>query len=340
MPVERPTRPEAAHEITVDDSASGQRIDNFLATYLRGVPRTRIYRLLRRGEVRVNRGRVRQHYRLARGDAVRIPPVWTGESPSRKTPSEACQRDVHRAILHEDDGLIVLNKPSGWAVHGGSGLDFGVIECLRAARPHARRIELVHRLDRDTSGCLLIAKRRSVLSTLHEAMRREALHKRYLALVKGNFGGRRRRSDAPLLRKQRGSGERVVCVHPAGKRSATEFVPVAVGDVASLVVAQPRTGRTHQIRVHAAQLGVPLAGDDKYGEREFNRLMRRYGLKRLFLHAASITIPSADAWTEFEAPLAPELAAVLASLGLDSDRMPARRHRHTGSGPVRDSTSG
>jgi len=340
MHIERPIRREAAREITVDDSASGQRIDNFLATYLRGVPRVRIYRLLRRGEVRVNRGRVRQHYRLAHGDVVRIPPVWTGGSQSRKTPSETRQRDVHRAILHEDDGLIVLNKPSGWAVHGGSGLDFGVIECLRAARPHARRIELVHRLDRDTSGCLLIAKRRSVLSTLHEAMRRESVRKRYLALVKGNFGGRRRRCDAPLLREQRGSGERVVRVHPAGKRSATEFVPVQVGDVASLVVAQPRTGRTHQIRVHAAQLDAPLAGDDKYGDREFNRLMRRYGLKRLFLHAASIAIPSGDGWTEFEAPLVPELAMVLASLGLDSDRTPARGRRGTGSGPVRDSTSG
>ena len=216
MRIERPIRPEVAHVITVDDSSSGQRIDNFLATYLRGVPRARIYRLLRRGEVRVNRGRVRQHYRLAGGDLVRIPPVWADESQSRKTPSETRQRDVHRAILHEDDGLIVLNKPSGWAVHGGSGLDFGVIECLRAARPHARRIELVHRLDRDTSGCLLIAKRRSVLSTLHEALRREGVRKRYLALVKGNFGGRRRRCDAPLLREQRGSGERVVRVHPRG----------------------------------------------------------------------------------------------------------------------------
>lgn len=340
MHLENPARHEAAHDVSVDESASGQRIDNFLATYLRSVPRTRIYRLLRRGEVRVNRGRVRPHYRLTPGDIVRIPPIRLGASRSRRTPSDKRQRDVHRAILHEDDGLIVLNKPSGWAVHGGSGLDFGVIECLRAARPNTRRIELAHRLDRDTSGCLLIAKRRSVLSSLHEAMRRGHVRKRYLALVRGNFGARRRVCDAPLLRKQRGSGERVVRVHSEGKRSATVFVPIKVGDVASLVMALPRTGRTHQIRVHAAEIDAPLAGDDKYGDREFNRLIRGYGLKRLFLHAASIEIPYEDGRTSFEAPLAPELAEVLASLRLDSDRASTGGYRSTGSVPVHDSASG
>ena len=313
-------RREAAHEITVDESTSGQRIDNFLTNYLKGVPRTRIYRLLRRGEVRVNRGRVRQHYRLAPGDVVRVPPVWIGEARSRRTPPEMRQRDIDRAIIYEDDGLIVLNKPAGWAVHGGSGLDFGVIECLRAARPHDRRIELVHRLDRDTSGCLLIAKRRSVLSSLHEALRKERVRKRYLTLTRGNFGGRRRRCEAPLLREQHRTGERIVRVHAGGKRSVTDFVPLEVGNVASLIMAQPRTGRTHQIRVHAADLHTPLAGDEKYGDRAFNRLMRSYGLKRLFLHAASIAVPSGDEWMEFEAPLAPELATVLASLGLGSGR--------------------
>ncbi len=313
-------RREAAHEITVDESTSGQRIDNFLMSYLKGVPRTRIYRLLRRGEVRVNRGRVRQHYRLAPGDVVRVPPVWIGEARPRRTPPEMRQRDIDRAIIYEDDGLIVLNKPAGWAVHGGSGLDFGVIECLRAARPHDRRIELVHRLDRDTSGCLLIAKRRSVLSSLHEALRKERVRKRYLTLTRGNFGGRRRRCEAPLLREQHRTGERIVRVHAGGKRSVTDFVPLEVGNVASLIMAQPRTGRTHQIRVHAADLHTPLAGDEKYGDRAFNRLMRSYGLKRLFLHAASIAVPSGDEWMEFEAPLAPELATVLASLGLGSGR--------------------
>ena len=314
------SRREAAHEITVDELHSGQRIDNFLTGYLKGVPRTRVYRLLRRGEVRVNRGRVRQHYRLALGDVVRVPPVWAGEARPRKTPPETRQRDIERAILYEDDGLIVLNKPAGWAVHGGSGLDFGVIECLRAARPHARRIELVHRLDRDTSGCLLIAKRRSVLLSLHEALRKERVRKRYFTLTRGNFGDRRRRCEAPLLREHRRTGERIVRVHAGGKRSVTEFVPLEVGNVASLIIAQPRTGRTHQIRVHAAELHAPLAGDEKYGDWAFNRLMRSHGLKRLFLHAASIAAPSGDGWMEFEAPLVPELTAVLASLGLGSGR--------------------
>ena len=309
-------RLEAARDIVVEAPASGQRIDNFLAARLKGVPRDRIYRLLRRGEVRVNRGRVRQHYRLVPGDVVRIPPVRIDAAPPRKTPGETMQQAVERAILHEDDGLIVLNKPAGWAVHGGSGLDFGVIECLRAARPDAGRIELAHRIDRDTSGCLLVAKRRSVLASLHEALRKERVRKRYLALTRGNFGSRRRRSEAPLLREQRRSGERIVRVHAGGKRSVTDFVPVDVGNVASLVVALPRTGRTHQIRVHAADLHTPLAGDEKYGDHGFNRLMRSHGLKRLFLHAVSVSVPAGDGWAEFEAPLAPELVAVLESLGL------------------------
>ena len=313
-------RPQGAHEVTVDASTSGQRIDNFLATYLKGVPRTRIYRLLRRGEVRVNRGRVRQHYRLMLGDVVRIPPVRAAEPGPSKSPPQMRQRVVEQAILHEDDGLIVLNKPAGWAVHGGSGLDFGVIECLRAARPRARRIELVHRLDRDTSGCLLIAKRRGVLASLHEALREERVRKGYLALTRGSFGPRRRRCEAPLLREQRRPGERIVRVHADGKRSATEFVPVETGKAASLVMARPRTGRTHQIRVHAAHLHAPLAGDEKYGDHVFNRLMRSHGLKRLFLHAAQVAIPAGEGWKEFEAPLPSDLVAVLASLGFGSSR--------------------
>ena len=216
-------RRKAVHEITVDEPASGQRVDNFLAFHLKGVPRPRIYRLLRRGEVRVNRGRVRQHYRLALGDVVRIPPVWVMETGPRTTPSETRRHAIERAILYEDDALIVLNKPAGWAVHGGSGVDFGVIECLRAARPAARRIELVHRIDRDTSGCLLVAKRRSMLASLHEALRKERMQKRYLALVRGNFGPRRRRSDARLRREQRRTGERIVRVHAEGKAVDDEF---------------------------------------------------------------------------------------------------------------------
>ena len=302
--------------ISVDDEVAGQRIDNFLATCLKGVPRTRIYRLLRRGEVRVNRSRVRQHYRLASGDIVRIPPVREDVPPSPKTPDELRQRTISRAILYEDDGLIVLDKPAGWAVHGGSGLRFGVIECLRAARPLARRLELVHRLDRDTSGCLLVAKRRSVLGVLHEALRQGRMRKRYLALTRGNFGGRRLRCDKPLLREQRRTGDRIVRIDGRGKRSSTNFAPVDVGEVASLIAAHPVTGRTHQIRVHAASLSAPIAGDEKYGDRSFNRLMQAHGLRRLFLHAASIAVPVDGEWMTFDAPLPADLASVLAEIGL------------------------
>ena len=329
FPMDDAHRPSAAHEVTVDESVSGQRIDNFLTAYLKGVPRTRIYRLLRRGEVRVNRGRIRQHYRLVPGDVVRVPPVRAAGARPRKTPAETRQRAVERAILHEDDGLIVLNKPAGWAVHGGSGLDFGVIECLRAARPRARRLELVHRLDRDTSGCLLVAKRRGILAALHEALREERVRKGYLALVRGNFGARRR-CEAPLLREQRRTGERIVRVHAGGKRSVTDFLPAEAGEAASLVTACPRTGRTHQIRVHAASLHAPLAGDEKYGDRAFNRLMRSHGLKRLFLHAASVAVPTGNGWMEFEAPLPPDLAAVLASLGFGGGAVGSRRRPAAG----------
>ena len=309
-------RRDAVREVAIDESASGQRVDNFLTLHLKGVPRSRMYRLLRRGEVRVNRGRVRPDYRLVLGDIVRIPPVWVVDAQPKKTPTRERGRAIERSILYEDDGLIVLNKPAGWAVHGGSGVDFGIIECLRAVRSCAGRIELVHRIDRDTSGCLLVAKRRRVLASLHEALRKGQVHKRYLALTRGNFGPRRRRSDVPLLREQRRTGERIVRVHADGKRSVTNFVPVEVGDIASLVMAQPRTGRTHQIRVHAAALQMPLAGDEKYGDYSFNRSMQSYGLKRLFLHAASIAIQTGDERLEFEAPLAPELVSVLDSLGL------------------------
>ena len=266
---------------------------------------------------------MRPDYRLVPGDIVRVPPVWVPDAQPRKTPTRERRRAIEHSILYEDDGLIVLNKPAGWAVHGGSGVDFGIIECLRAVRTGAGRIELVHRLDRDTSGCLLVAKRRRVLASLHEALRKGRVHKRYLAMTRGNFGPRRRRSDVPLLREQRRTGERIVRVHAEGKRSVTDFVPVEVGEIASLVLAQPRTGRTHQIRVHAAELQMPLAGDEKYGDYSFNRMMRSHGLKRLFLHAASIAIRSGDEGLKFEAPLAPELVSVLDSLGLRAN--PARR---------------
>ncbi len=325
-------RYEAAQQVVVDEAFSGQRIDNYLMARLKGVPRPHIYRLLRRGEVRVNRARVRQRYRLAAGDLVRIPPMhFKLESEPAKRPTPSDQNMIERAILHEDDHLIVLDKPSGVAVHGGSGIDFGVIESLRASRPDLRRLELVHRLDRETSGCLVIAVDRTVLKELHRAIRQGQVRKEYLLLVRGDCGSKPVVCDAPLKREERHHLDRIVRVDPTGKPSRTRFEPLARGEIASLVRARPRTGRTHQIRVHAASLGLYLAGDRKYGDREFNRRMRKLGLHRLFLHAFSITLPmnsgatgSGDHRMRFHAPLGEDLKSLLKRLGL--------RHPHIDAG--------
>jgi len=310
----------AARELVIDEHHAGQRIDNFLLARLKGLPRTRIYRILRRGEVRVNKGRIRQHYRLKSGDVVRIPPVRLDSSPSRPAP-QALKSLVEGRIVYEDRGLIVIDKPSGVAVHGGSGRSHGVIEALREARGAREPLELVHRLDRDTSGCLLIAKRRSVLTALHAAFRRRAVKKRYLVLVAGRWRGGARSADAALQKNVLRSGERVVGVDPDGKAGHTRFVPLAAGAIASLVRAVPFTGRTHQIRVHAASLGHPVAGDPKYGDKAFNRRMRERGLRRLFLHASELRFenPSDGAPLVVRAPLPEELRAVLERLELAWD---------------------
>jgi len=307
-----------AHELIIDEHHAGQRIDNFLISRLKGLPRTRIYRILRRGEVRVNKGRIRQHYRLKPGDVVRIPPLRMTQTQARRAASPSLQTLVAHSILFEDDGLIVLDKPSGVAVHGGSGRSHGVIEALRAARGAHQYLELVHRLDRETSGCLMVAKRRPVLTGLHRAFRERAVHKRYLVLVKGRWSGGPREVDAGLTRSVLRSGERVVGVDAHGRRGRTRFIPVSVGPVASLLEALPHTGRTHQIRVHAASLGHPVAGDSKYGERVFNQRLRRQGLRRLFLHAAGLAFENPGTGTRLrvEAPLPAELAVTLAELGL------------------------
>ena len=312
----------AARELTIDEHHAGQRIDNFLLSCLKGLPRTRIYRILRRGEVRVNKGRIRQHYRLKCGDVVRIPPLrLTQPAPSRGPDAALCER-VEGCILFEDGGLIVIDKPSGVAVHGGSGLSHGIIEALRAARGERQYLELVHRLDRDTSGCLMIAKRRAVLTALHAAFRDGKVRKRYQVLLKGHWRGPAREVETGLLRNTLRSGERLVRVDASGKTGRTRFVPRRPGNKASLMEALPFTGRTHQIRVHAASAGHPVAGDPKYGEREFNRYMRGHGLRRLFLHAASLRFenPGDDAMVTVEAPLPAELLGVLTSLGLHSGR--------------------
>ncbi len=301
--------------VEVDDGSAGQRIDNFLLKQLKGVPKTRIYRILRKGEVRVNKKRIKPDYRLNMGDVVRIPPVRVSDKPALAKPGERVLKQINECILYEDDGLLVLNKPSGLAVHGGSGLNYGVIEGLRALRPEARFLELAHRLDRDTSGCLVIAKKRSVLRAFHELLREGGMDKIYLALVMGRWKGGGKRVDAPLRKNELKSGERVVRVSKDGKPSSTIFTPVTLYKRCSLMRVKLLTGRTHQVRVHAQYSGHPIAGDDKYGDEAFNREMNGYGLKRLFLHAAELhfTLPE-HGTVHVEAPLDEKLQNLLDNL--------------------------
>lgn len=308
--------PSSVKWVEIDQERAGQRIDNFLLASLKGVPKSHIYRMLRKGEVRVNKGRVKATYRLIAGDSVRIPPVRTAEVPENLPPSERVLRLIEASILMEGKGFLVLNKPSGIAVHGGSGLSYGVIEAMRALRPEAPFLELVHRLDRDTSGCLIIAKRRSVLRELHHLLRTDGMQKRYLALVKGSWRGGERRVNAPLLKNTLRSGERLVKVSEEGKSALSLFRPVTTFASATLVDVLLKTGRTHQIRVHAASIGHPIAGDEKYGDDSFNRELRELGLKRLFLHAHSLVfrLPELEGEVRVEAPLPPELETLLERL--------------------------
>ncbi|WP_263262868.1 23S rRNA pseudouridine(955/2504/2580) synthase RluC [Pseudomonas sp. RIT-PI-S] len=280
--------------LEVAPELAGQRIDNFLITALKGVPRTLVYRILRKGEVRVNKGRIKPEYKLQAGDIVRVPPLRLPERDAPVPVAQGLLQRLEAAIVHEDKGLIIINKPAGIAVHGGSGLSFGVIEAFRQLRPDAKELELVHRLDRDTSGLLMIAKKRSMLRHLHEALRGDGVDKRYMALVRGHWPTSKKQVNAPLLKSNLRSGERMVEVNPEGKEALTLFkVLRRFGDFATLVEARPVTGRTHQIRVHALHAGHCIAGDPKYGDEEFSRELRDLGGKRLFLHAyaLSLTLP-------------------------------------------------
>ena len=304
--------------VPIGDQLDGQRIDNFLMAHVKGVPRSHIYRVLRRGEVRVNKGRVKPSYRLRAGDLVRIPPLRVIEPrPAGQAPASQL-RELASAVLFEDERLLAIDKPSGLAVHGGSGLSFGLIEAMRQLRP-GMELELVHRLDRDTSGCLLLAKRRSALRELHQLIRENKVEKRYLALLVGQLPGREITADAPLRKNTLRSGERVVLVDSAeGKPARTRFRRLrSFGDL-TLVEARLITGRTHQIRVHAAHLGAPLAGDEKYGDAQVNRTLRATGLKRLFLHASVLRFQPQYRNTPLtiEAPLPAELEAVLQRFGV------------------------
>ena len=292
------------HQVGEEDA--GQRIDNYLLKILKGVPKSHVYRVLRSGEVRVNKGRARPEYRLQAGDELRLPPLRLAERAHRVPPPDP---RLEQAILFEDDAIIALNKPAGLAVHGGSGVSFGVIEQLRAQRPQLRFLELVHRLDRDTSGVLLLAKKRSVLVTLHAALREGQVCKYYLALVVGKWHNPRQSVKVNLRKYVLESGERRVAVEAEGQASHTVFELQKAWRDFSLLRAELKTGRTHQIRVHLAHLGYPIAGDDKYGDFPRNRELARDGLKRMFLHASSVTFlhPVEELTMTVDAPLPAEL---------------------------------
>ncbi|WP_369176677.1 RluA family pseudouridine synthase [Candidatus Thiodubiliella endoseptemdiera] len=295
---------------TVDEFSVGQRLDNYLLKHLKGVPKSHIYRIIRKGEVRVDKGRKKADYKLILNNVVRIPPIRMSESKLTKT-SDSLKKLLTDSILYEDKGLLILNKPSGLAVHGGSGIDIGVIEALRDMSNTP--LELVHRIDRATSGVLLIAKKRSVLKNLHEQLVNRHMEKRYTALVKGTWSKKRHTIDAPLYQNSR-----CTIVDAKGKEAVSHFQPLKNFDSidASLVEVLIETGRMHQIRVHAQYAGHPLVGDDKYGDRDFDRKVHSQGLKRLFLHAQQLTFtnPTTDTIQTVKAPLSAELTAFLATL--------------------------
>ncbi|QYF91967.1 RluA family pseudouridine synthase [Massilia sp. PAMC28688] len=305
-----------AYFVTIAEEDAGQRIDNFLLRVCKGVPKSHIYRILRSGEVRVNKGRIDQLYRLESGDIVRIPPVRVAEKNNAAVPA------AEFTILHEDSQLLVIDKPCGVAVHGGSGVSFGVIEQLRASRPDAKFLELVHRLDRETSGLLMLAKKRSALTNLHEQMRDGLTDKRYLTLVAGDWKNARQHVKLPLHKFTTPDGERRVCVQAGGMESHTVFSLLRKFNEFALLEAELKTGRTHQIRVHLASSGFPIAGDDKYGDFALNRALlkatdKRGALKRMFLHAHQITFthPESGKQMTLKAPLGDDCQRFLLSLG-------------------------
>lgn len=303
---------------TISADQAGQRIDNYLLSQLKGVPKSMIYRIIRKGEVRVNKGRVKAEYKLQADDVVRIPPVKVSAKEQAPISHKLHQvAQLEQQILFEDEVLLVLNKPSGMAVHGGSGLSFGVIEALRSLRSDARFLELVHRLDRDTSGILLVAKKRSALRHLHEQLRNKTIQKEYLALVRGQWQSHCKVINAPLNKNELASGERIVRVSEQGKPSETRFsVEERYGQEATLIKAMPVTGRTHQIRVHTQYAGHPIALDSKYGDQTFDQKLQTFGLNRLFLHAYAIRFehPKSGETLRLSAELDAEMKTVLRKL--------------------------
>lgn len=303
--------------VTIDEHAVSQRIDNYLITRLKGVPKTRIYRAIRRGEVRVNKCRVRASYRLKMGDEVRIPPLRVNEKEVSFNLSRQLVRKLRRCILYEDDNLLIVDKPAGMAVHGGSGIKIGLIEALRTTQQHGDFLELVHRLDRNTSGCLLLAKKRSMLVELHQLLIEKKTIKQYLALVKGQWPATLNKISASLQKNVLQSGERIVRVSDQGKPAITRIRVIKYFTNTTLLEARPITGRTHQIRVHVAYAGHPIVGDEKYGDATFNKQMRQHNFKRLFLHSAGIACTLTNGQViGICSPLSRELRASLDSLKL------------------------
>jgi 23S rRNA pseudouridine955/2504/2580 synthase len=284
------TQNKVAYLNVTAEAGAGQRIDNYLVNKLKGVPKSKIYNILRKGEVRVNKGRIKPNYRLQADDIVRVPPLLTTNVNADNfaiSADQVASFNLDTSIIFENDNLLIINKPSGLAVHGGSGLKFGLIELLRVLRPQDQNLALIHRIDRDTSGCIMLAKNQAMLRAMHALFREGQVQKNYHTLVKGYVAGDFKVKE-PLMKFAVLSGERIVKVHPEGQPALTEFVLLERYNGASLLQASPVTGRTHQIRVHAAHRGLPIVGDDKYGNKQFNQAMRNLGLKRLFLHARQL----------------------------------------------------
>lgn len=303
-------------QLTVTNDYSGQRLDNFLMSRLKGLPKSRLYRIIRKGELRINKKRVKPDYRLQEGDIIRIPPLRLTPRTPKNILNTNLAALLEKAIIFEDNHFLALNKPSGMAVHGGSGIHLGVIEALRLLRPQLKFLELAHRLDRDTSGCLLLAKKSSILKELHELLRSGQMKKTYVALVAGQWPKSLQKIDAPLYKNQLQSGERIVVVQAEGKSSLTEFSVQHYYAESTLIAAMPSTGRTHQIRVHAQFAKHPIIGDEKYGEKEINKKMRQLGCKRLFLHASQLefTLGSTGKTITLAAKLPEDLSQVLKNL--------------------------
>jgi len=302
-----------ATSLTVTEQQAGRRIDNVLSTHYKDIPRGRIYRMIRKGEVRVNSKRVKQDYRLQFADAIRLPPVMKDVTPAKPVPPAGLLEQLADRVIYQDGDLLVLNKPAGLAVHSGSRQRFGIIETMRTLLPEEKNLELVHRLDKETSGCLLLAKNHPALRELQKVFRRKQVHKEYLALLKGALRKKQLEADLRLARAGSQSGDRNVRISGEGKAARTLFIHQRNYSDSCLVRAVIETGRTHQIRAHAAYIGHPVAGDRKYGDYEFNRKMKKEGLKRMFLHAETITLPLPGKRKEFTviAPMPDELAGFL-----------------------------